>query len=71
MSDVAAEGIELPQRMEWLVARTAGEFASKLTNIHEDQALNEEFAAYGLEFIQNNFNGESTRRLLAEATSRK
>jgi O-antigen biosynthesis protein len=71
MSDVAAEGIELPQRMEWLVARTAREFASKLANIHEDQALNEELAAYGLEFIQKNFNGESTRRLLAEATSRK
>jgi len=71
MTDVAAEGMELPQQLQWLVAATPKEFAKKLANVHEDRSLNETLAAQGLEFIQRRYSGASTQRLLAEALARR
>ncbi len=71
MTDVAAEGMELPEPLQWLVAATAKEFANKLATIHEDRLLNETLGAQGLEFIQRRYSGAATQRLLAEALARK
>jgi GT2 family glycosyltransferase/glycosyltransferase involved in cell wall biosynthesis len=71
MTDVAAEGLNLPRQLEWLVAQTPEEFAEKLTAVHQDESLNESLAAGALEYIQNNCSGRAIQQLLAEATSRR
>lgn len=70
MTEVAAEGMELPGELEWLIARTPQEFARKLATVHEDRALNEALAAHGLEFIQSRYSSASTQRLLGAAMAR-
>jgi hypothetical protein len=41
MSEVAAEGLNLPRHeLEWLIARTPEEFSKKLAAVHEDESLN-------------------------------
>ena len=71
MSDVAAEGLNLPPQLEWLVAQTAAEFSNKLLTIHEDEALNAKLVTYGLEFIQQICSSDAIQRLLGEATTRQ
>ena len=70
MTDVAAEGLNLPSQLEWLVARTPEEFAKKICAVHQDQSLNVQLAAAVLDFIRRNFNNDTTQRLLAEAIMR-
>lgn len=70
MTDVAAEGLNLPRQLEWLIAKTPTEFCKKLTTIHEDESLNSKLSAVGLDFVRNNFNSEAVQRMLAEATTR-
>jgi len=71
MSEMAAEGMELPRELEWLIARNPKEFAHKLASIHEDRALNETLAAHGVEFIRNRYSSAATEQLLAEAAARR
>ena len=71
MSEVAAEGLNLSSQMKWLVARSPAEFAKKLSAVHEDRCLNEDLAAHGLEVIRKYYCADATRRLLAEATTRR
>lgn len=70
MTDVAAEGLNLPGKLEWLIARTSEEFAKKICALHQDASLNEKLSADGLDFIRSSFNNDTTQRLLAEATMR-
>jgi GT2 family glycosyltransferase len=70
MSDIAAEGLNLPTRLEWLVAKTPEEFARKIIDIHEDEALNANLSMVVLEYISKNYSNEVTQRLLAEAITR-
>jgi len=71
MTEVAAEGMNLPSELEWLVARTPEEFAKKLCAVHDDETLNGKLAAAGLNFIRKSFSGEVIQRLIAEATTRQ
>jgi glycosyltransferase involved in cell wall biosynthesis len=52
MSEVAAEGLELPEDLAWLVARSPEEFAVKLARVHEEEALNQRLAEAGLAYIE-------------------
>ena len=67
MSDLAAEGLNLPHQLEWLIARTPEEFAQKIRAVHQDQSLNVQLTAAVLDFIRGRFNNDTTQRLLAEA----
>jgi hypothetical protein len=71
MSDVAAEGLNLTHELEWLIAKTPAEFATKIAAMHEDESLNAKISSYALDFIEQNFGANTTQRTLAEATARK
>ncbi len=70
MTEMAAEGLNLPEQLEWLVARTPEEFARKVAAVHDDATLNEKLSTTGLEFIKNRFSADEVQRLIAEAISR-
>lgn len=67
MSDVAAEGMNLPGTLEWLIARSPAEFASKLAIVCNDKALNAELAEAGLDFIRTFFSAQAVCAALASA----
>jgi GT2 family glycosyltransferase/glycosyltransferase involved in cell wall biosynthesis len=71
MSDVAAEGLNLPAELKWLVVRTPEEFSAKLCAVHEDEALNGKLSAAALQFIRQRCSGDLIQRLLAEATAKR
>jgi len=52
MSEVAAEGLELPEDLAWLVARSPEEFAEKIALVHSDEAINRALADSGLRYIE-------------------
>jgi O-antigen biosynthesis protein len=52
MTEVAAEGLELPEDLAWLVASTPAGFAEKVARIHEDEALNWRMSEAGLTYIE-------------------
>ena len=52
MSEVAAEGLELPEALAWLVARSPEEFAVKRARVHEEEVLNRRLAEAGLKYIE-------------------
>lgn len=70
MSEVAAEGLNLPRQLEWLIARTPEEFSKKLAAVHEDESLNSKLSACVLDFIQQNFSADAIDGMLAEAITR-
>ena len=51
MSEVAAEGLELPPDLAWLVARSPMEFAEKIARVHQDPAFNRALSESGLAYI--------------------
>lgn len=67
MTEVAAEGLNLPPQLEWLIATTPEQIARKLAAVHDDEALNAKLSAHGLDYIAENCSAEVTRRMLAEA----
>jgi glycosyltransferase involved in cell wall biosynthesis len=64
MSEVAAEGLELPDELAWLIARSPSEFAEKISQIHEDRALNDRLAQAGLQYIAQRNNAAVVQRAL-------
>jgi len=70
MTEIAAEGINLPPELRWLIARTPEEFSEKLSAVHEDESLNAKLATEGLDFIQRYYSDDATQRLLAQAITR-
>jgi glycosyltransferase involved in cell wall biosynthesis len=52
MSEVAAEGLELPDDLAWLVARSPEEFADKIARVHEDEGFNRILSLSGLGYIE-------------------
>ncbi len=52
MSEVAAEGLELPEDLAWLIARSPEEFAEKIALVHSDEAINRALADSGLRYIE-------------------
>ena len=67
MSEVAAEGMNLPSALEWSIARSPDEFASKLASVCNDEALNAKLAKAGYDFIHNGFSAQAVRAALALA----
>jgi glycosyltransferase involved in cell wall biosynthesis len=70
MSEMAAEGVNLPAELQWLITRTPAEFAEKLVAVHDDELLNTQLAADGLEFVRRHYSDEATQRTLAEAITK-
>jgi GT2 family glycosyltransferase/glycosyltransferase involved in cell wall biosynthesis len=69
MSEVAAEGMELPEPLGWLVARSPAEYAEKLMKVHEDAAFNQKLVGAGLEFIRLGFGAEVVKEALRAAVT--
>jgi hypothetical protein len=67
MSEVAAEGLELPQDLSWLVARTPTEFADKVARVHEDEAFNGELSEAGLAYIARRHSAGVVKKALYAA----
>jgi glycosyltransferase involved in cell wall biosynthesis len=67
MSEVAAEGLNLPTELQWLVACSAEEMAAKVRAIHEDQALNKRLSEESLQYIADGFGPNTIDRLLEAA----
>jgi len=67
---VAAEGLDLPPELEWLIAQTPKEFAEKLVAVHEDKSLNEKLGKHAVEYIERGYSVEAIQPLFAKATSR-
>jgi glycosyltransferase involved in cell wall biosynthesis len=70
MTSVAAEGLDLPPELEWLIAQTPKEFAEKLVAVHEDKSLNEKLGKHAVEYIERGYSVEAIQPLFAKATSR-
>lgn len=67
MSEVAAEGLELPKDLAWLVARTPAEFAEKLERVHEDEAFNRRLSEAGLAYIEQRHSAGVVKEALRAA----
>ena len=71
MSEVAAEGLELPDDLAWLVARTPEEFANKLARVQEDEAFNRRLSEAGLAYIEQRHSAGVVREALRVAVTRR
>jgi GT2 family glycosyltransferase/glycosyltransferase involved in cell wall biosynthesis len=56
MSDIAAEGLDLPEDLLWLVATSAKDFAQKIAVLHEDDALLLRLSRSARSFIERDFS---------------
>jgi O-antigen biosynthesis protein len=69
MSEVAAEGLELPEDLAWLVARSPAEFAEKLAKVHEDAVFNRKLSEAGLAYIAQRNSADAIKRALQAAVA--
>ncbi len=69
MSEVAAEGLELPEDLAWLVARSPEEFAAKVGRLHSDAAFNDRLSQAGLHYIAERNSTEVVKQALRAAVS--
>jgi glycosyltransferase involved in cell wall biosynthesis len=67
MSEVAAEGLELPDDLTWLVARSPAEFAEKLARVHGDEGFNRALAEAGLAYIEARHSASAVEEALKAA----
>jgi O-antigen biosynthesis protein len=67
MSEVAAEGLDLPDDLAWLVATTPAEFADKIARVHEDEAFNRALSASGLAYIESRYSAAAVKEALRAA----
>jgi GT2 family glycosyltransferase len=51
MSEIAAEGLQLPSDLAWLVAREPNDYAEKIGRLHDDAAYNARLSEVGLTYI--------------------
>ena len=70
MSEVAAEGLELPDDLAWLVVQTPADFAEKLGRVHADEALNQSLSAAGLAYIERRHSADVVKAALGAAMGR-
>jgi glycosyltransferase involved in cell wall biosynthesis len=66
ISEVAAEGLDLPAALGWLIARTPQEFAEKIAELHSDEALNERLSEAGLDFIASRFSAGRVTQIMQD-----
>jgi GT2 family glycosyltransferase len=64
MSEVAAEGLNLPAELLWLIARSPLEFAEKIAMLHLDDARAGRLARACSQFVVDNFSGDVVLRQL-------
>ena len=64
MSEVAAEGLELPEDLAWLVAPTPAAFAEKLVRVHEDETFNRRLSEAGLAYIEQRHGASVVKEAL-------
>ena len=69
MTRVAAEGLQLPEALAWLVADDPASFARKVIEVHEDAALNQRLSDAGLRFVREGFSPRAIRAALEGAVS--
>jgi O-antigen biosynthesis protein len=69
MTEVAAEGLELPKDLAWLVARTPAEFAEKVARVHEDEAFNRELSEAALAYIERRHSANAVKEALRAAVA--
>ena len=69
MSEVAAEGLELPEDLAWLVARSSAEFAEKIAQVHADEALNRKLSEAGLAYIEQRHSAAAVTEALRMAVA--
>jgi GT2 family glycosyltransferase/glycosyltransferase involved in cell wall biosynthesis len=67
MSEIAAEGLELPDDLQWLIARSPAEFAAKMIELETNETRNAQLSAAGLAYIQDRHSAESIRAALRAA----
>lgn len=70
MSEVAAEGLELPKELAWLVARSPREYAEKLVRVHEDEGRNRALSDAGVAYIQRAYGPDAIQKTLNSAVAR-
>lgn len=70
MTEVAAEGLELPKDLAWLVARTSAEFAEKVARVHEDEVFNRQLSEAGLAYIERRHSAGAVKEALRAAVHR-
>jgi len=68
MSPVAAEGLDLPEPLRWLVAETADAAAERIAALHRDDALAASLSEVGLDWMRERFGEAAVLRALAAAT---
>jgi GT2 family glycosyltransferase len=69
MSEVAAEGLELPPDLAWLVARSPVDFAEKLARMERDEAFNRELSEAGLAYIEQRHSAGFVKEALRMAVA--
>jgi glycosyltransferase involved in cell wall biosynthesis len=69
MSEAAAEGLELPVDLTWLVAHSPEEYVEKLVRVHEDEATNRALSEAGLAYIERRYSAAAVKRALEAAVS--
>jgi GT2 family glycosyltransferase/glycosyltransferase involved in cell wall biosynthesis len=71
MTEIAAEGLNLPKQLRWLVASSSQGIAKKLVEVHENESLNAELTEVGLEYIAHNYAPGVIQELLLEAITKR
>jgi glycosyltransferase involved in cell wall biosynthesis len=69
LSELAAEGLELPGDLAWLVACSPKEYVEKLVRVHEDGAFNRKLSEAGLAYIERRNSAGAVRRALEVAVN--
>jgi glycosyltransferase involved in cell wall biosynthesis len=69
MSAIAAEGLNLPEDLLWLVAASVKDFAQKIAVLHEDDALLLRLSRSARSFIERDFSFNTITSRLGEITA--
>jgi GT2 family glycosyltransferase len=69
MSEIAAEGLELPEDLAWLVAHTPAEFADKIARMQVDEAFNRTLSEAGVAYIEQRWNAGAVKDALRAAVA--
>jgi O-antigen biosynthesis protein len=69
MSEMAAEGLELPGDLAWLVAHSPEEYVEKLVQVHEDEACNRALSEAGLAYIERRYSAGAVKQALGSAVN--
>lgn len=69
MSEIAAEGLPITGELEWLVARSPGEFSKKIATLLSDSRANAKLAELGIKMIDNFFGKVAMNKTMKNAVN--